>query len=246
MLSAHGYTCPGAASHLFRTEPSTGQRWIDLLGLHTVVVEDGEHLENWTSAATEDWRRIERSRGFAVFGRTGPATESGRVTAILGEAEVRPLKVGDQEQSYTVRAPSGATLIFRDLFWPGYQAQLDGRPVEVTSFRETLTAVRLPPGAGGTLTVRYEPLDWGLAGGCLAAGVMLLLIALVLTRRRLSGSGPRLPTGGSAPDTAAEATRDTHRTTRRGNPLTGSSPNQGTPKTPTTWDAGRDGHRDTS
>lgn len=228
VLSAHGYTCPEVARHLFRTEPSTGKRWIDLLGLRTVLVEDGEHLENWRSAATEGWRRAERSRDFTVFARTGPVPGPGRVTAILGPADVRSLEVADREQSYAVRAPSGATLIFRDLFWPGYRAALDGQDVEVRAFRETLTAVRLPPGASGTLTVRYDPLDWRVVGGCLAAAGTLLLIALALTRRRLPGQVARRPTGSAWRAyrhlVAARAGRSASRT----------------------WDAGRDDHGEPS
>lgn len=228
VLSAHGYTCPEAARHLFRTEPSTGQRWIDLLGLRTVVVEEGDHLENWRSAATAGWSRIERSRDFAVFARTGSAPGPGRVTAILGAADVRSLEVADREQSYAVSAPSGATLIFRDPFWPGYQATLEGQSVEVRSFRETLTAVRLPPGANGTLTVRYDPLDWRTVGGCLAAVAILLLIALTLTRRRSTGAVAHLPTG-----TARRAYRHL-------------VPARAARATSRTWDAGRDDHRETN
>ncbi|MQA86407.1 MAG: hypothetical protein GEV03_17680 [Streptosporangiales bacterium] len=184
VLSAHGYTCPDAATRLFHTEVTTGRRWIDLLGLRTVVVHDGEHLETWRRSATDDWRSVERSRDFVVFERTGPVPARGRVTAVLGGADVRPLGVNDREQSYAVRSPSGATLVTRDLFWPGYRATLDGRPVEVQPFRGTLVSVRLPAGANGTLTVRDDPLRGGLALAFLVAAVALLLTALVLARGR--------------------------------------------------------------
>jgi uncharacterized membrane protein YfhO len=68
---------------------------------------------------------------------------------------------------------------------PGYQATLNGVSIPVRVYRGILPIVELPPGAGGTLELRYRPR--GLTAGLMltaASALAMLLIAVVGRKRR--------------------------------------------------------------
>lgn len=88
---------------------------------------------------------------------------------------------------------AGATrLAFARLGWPGYTAEMNGQPVEVSRSRAGLLTVRLPAGTQpGTLVVRFRPP--GFTVGLLLAALGLLGAAALaawpgLRRRRSESS----------------------------------------------------------
>ncbi len=118
---------------------------------------------------------------------------------VRGE-EFAPVRLGELEDGRNTatvhvevaeRSRAGLVVFSRPWF-PGYRAHLDGRPVPVEVRALVLPAVRLPPGASGTLVLEYRP--WALTVGgpvaVLTAGLSLAA-ALVLSFR---GSEVR-PTG---------------------------------------------------
>jgi hypothetical protein len=184
--SAHGYTCPEAAARLEDREPSTGLPWADLLGYQEVVVHKGAYLSKWRSVtrSSDEWQRTGATKDFVRFSRRQPLQTVGRVTAVVGDASVEAVDVGRGSQTYDVDSQSGATLVFRDLYWPGYVATLDGRPLTVGSLDRTLVTVTLPPGSTGTLTVRYEPMPASLWAPLVGGGALLIALAALLARVR--------------------------------------------------------------
>lgn len=185
MSPSDGSTCPLAAGMLFAREQVTGLRWIDLLGYQQVAVHHGSHLRLWSDVMTEAWVRRLRTDDFVLFERVAPApTAIGRVTAVVGDATVRAGDIGRQTQRYQVRSADGARLVFRDLYWPGYVATLDGEPLVVEAVADTLVSVRLPPGADGTLELTYDVLPTALWAGTVGAGLLLWLLAVAMAVRR--------------------------------------------------------------
>lgn len=189
MKSALGYTRPASPEGLFAVEPRTGRPWIELMGLRSVVVYAGDsRLRRFRRLAEADWTRTLRTPDFAVFEPRDPAVVEGRATAVLGDAVVDAVTVERQTQSYRVSGEEAATLVFRDLFWPGYVATLEGRPLEVEPLGGLLVTVQLPADADGTLVLAYDPVPTrtlvALLGG---AGLVLLssiVLALLWARRR--------------------------------------------------------------
>ena len=186
-----GKTDPEAIHALFTREPLTGRRWVDLLGYRVVVVHKS-YARAFEHAAAGSWTEVDRSKDFVKFapsasnGDAEPAP-GGRVTAVMGDVDVTPTKVGDEQQEYHVAAPDGGRLVFRDLFWPGYVATLGGHPVPVTPFKQTLVSVTVPRGTDAELVVRFRPLSPKALGATLGGGALLLLLSVaVLTvgRRR--------------------------------------------------------------
>ena len=72
-----------------------------------------------------------------------------------------------------VSAEDGGELVFSMLAWPGWSADLDGKPLSVTGSDIGLLTVTLPAGASGTVDLSYRPP--GLATGLLGAGVGTLI-----------------------------------------------------------------------
>ncbi|MBA2445155.1 MAG: hypothetical protein H0V49_07480 [Nocardioidaceae bacterium] len=187
--SSHGYTCDAAARRLLEAEPRTDRPWIDLLGYRTVVLAGEKRQRLWKRAAGPEWERVDKGTDFFKYQRREVPVVAGRITHVEGEAEIRELEVSNGTQSYEVTSSPGAVLVFRDLYWPGYAATLDGEPLKVSSLSGTLLTVELPPGATGELTVHYAPVTGGELAGLTAGGIGVAGVSMVMAwiwRRRFT------------------------------------------------------------
>lgn len=158
ILSAQGQGCETQLARLFADEPTTGQPWVDLLGYRTIVVQGPQRQQMMQRLAGATWQLVGEGRQFQEFRRSGAIAVTGRITYVIGTASVQATAMSRQTQTYEVSTADGARVVFRDLYWPGYVATLDGRQLPVGRLGETLLTVQLPPGAAGTLRVSYEPL----------------------------------------------------------------------------------------
>jgi len=86
----------------------------------------------------------------------------------------------DSPNAVTIRAVSeaGGFLVLADTFYPGWQATLDGRPVEILRANFAFRAVALPPGEY-TIVFRYVPLSFYV-------GAAISLVTLMATVGTLS------------------------------------------------------------
>jgi hypothetical protein len=85
-----------------------------------------------------------------------------------------------------VQAAAPALLVLSDLFYPGWEATLDGRPAEILEANYVMRAVAIPKGAH-EVRFLYRPASFRVgvaasAAGCLA--VALLILSRLWTRRR--------------------------------------------------------------
>lgn len=185
---AQGQGCDTELERLFAAEPTTGRPWVDLLGYRTIVVQGPQRQQMMQRLAGTSWQLIDAGSQFQEFRRSGPLAVSGRVTHVIGTASVRALEMSRQTQEYEVSTAGGARLVFRDLYWPGYVATLDGVRVPVEPLGGTLVSVQLPPGAAGTLRLSYVPISrqalivLPATSAALLAGVALCIA--VRSRRR--------------------------------------------------------------
>jgi len=187
ILAAQGQGCPAELDRVFATEPTTGRSWVDLLGYRTIVVEGTQRQRHFEAVAPPTWHLISSGAEFGEFQRSGPASVAGRVTDVIGRADVTVTALSNESQSYDVSTRTGARLVFRDLYWPGYVATLDGARIPVATLQDTLVTVSLPPGTSGHLQVSYVPLSTEALVVLPAASTAMLGGAglwLVRTRRR--------------------------------------------------------------
>lgn len=182
---AQGQGCADEVARLFATEPVTGRSWVDLLGYRTILVQAGPRQRLFERVAPATWHLARSAQDFVEYQRAGPIRVAGRITDVVGAATVTATALSNDSQSYRVSSPSGARLVLRDLFWPGYVATLNGAPVPLGSLQDTLLTVRLPPGTRGMLTIRYVPLSTrSLVALPAASGVLLAGTGLWIVRSR--------------------------------------------------------------
>ena len=183
LTSSQGQACTREIQRLFAVDPVTHRTWADLLGLRTLVVARGPWLHAMRGIAPAGWRQTAAADGVVVFHRSGSAPV-GRITDVVGRAQVQTISVTNDTESYRVSSAAGARLIFRDVFWPGYLATLDGTRIPLTPLHHTLVSIVLPKGANGVLTVSYQPLSGRVLVALPAAASALLGLGCLLTIRR--------------------------------------------------------------
>ncbi len=193
---AQGETCPKIVEALFHQERQTGRPWIDLLGYRTVVVAGDKAQQAFASHAGSVWRVVDRGQAFVEYQRS-PEAVAGRISEVVGSADISAVSETNESQSYDVQTAAGATLVFRDLYWPGYTAMLDDQPVKVKPLGGILVSVTLPAGSKGRLSVTYQPISRAALLGLPALGVLLLVATMVAARRiRRRGDGEELAESG--------------------------------------------------
>ncbi len=187
VVTPSGKTTENAVRALFEREPTTGLPWVDLLGYRVVLVHRSR-ADLVEKASEGEWAPVARSEHFVKLARTDESAGSpvaGRVTATVGEVSVEAVSVGGESQRYDVSAPDGGRLVFRDVYWPGYVATLDGEPLPVTPLQQLLVSVVLPPGAEGELVVEFRAPSARSVAATVGGGGFLLLLALGVYAREV-------------------------------------------------------------
>jgi hypothetical protein len=197
-----GATCPQAKAYLFATEPTTGLTYADLMGLDRVVLIKYTYPDAPAQGAPSGWQFTANANPLAwVLERSTPRpAEPGRVAASPGVTVTGAAPSTDTAESMTVSSPSGGSVVFSRMLWPGYTATLGGQPVPVDSIKGVFVTVRLPAGTrAARLTLSFRPP--GTTTGLALAGVGGALVIALATldvvggRRRRRGRGPAAAAG---------------------------------------------------
>lgn len=184
-LDWYGSGCGDAAERLFATEPTTGRTWIDLLGVEQVQAAPGKRARIWRRVAADAWQPSDRVGAVTIYHRVEQLPVIGRITDVDGPAAVTPLDLENAQQSYRIDAGDALTrLVFRDIYWPGYRATLNGVPLEVTAVSDVFVSVTIPAGAAGELVVSYSPAGHGVRLALWVVGGVLVLVSLLLVGGR--------------------------------------------------------------
>ena len=182
-----GGTCQNAQKYLFATEPTTGLTYADLMGLDRVVLIRHAFPHAPSQGAPDGWQFVRGGDPLAwILERTTPRpAQPGRVVASPGVTVTDAAPSSDTEESMSVASPSGGSVVFSRLLWPGYTATLDGRPVPVDSVKGVFVSVRLPAGTNtARLALSFRPP--GTTLGLLLAGVGAALVTGLLAQDVIS------------------------------------------------------------
>jgi len=149
------------------------------------AARDEEEAARLLAEDQEEWRRSGRTSlaGRPVLeGARGGGTPSPPVPADVHD-------LSPTEVLVRARAPTGGWLVLSDTCYPGWKAEMDGRPAAILPANLAFRAVALPPGEH-VVRFRYEPRSFrlGLALGCVALLVTLALAA-GFPRRPGDGAG---------------------------------------------------------
>jgi hypothetical protein len=190
------------AERFTAVDPETGLTWLELLRVNQVVATLGPRDALLQGTLDASWRRSGDGRFTATY-RRAPYDQPGLVSyAAPG------VKVGAQEPcrfrhsrecvDVSVTGDDAGRVVFARLWFPGYSATLDGKPLDVVRHDGTLVAVDLPPSADGELVISYRsPGFVPLAALAVAVVVGLAVTQLVLRRRRPAAESAGEPLTGT-------------------------------------------------
>ena len=164
MLCLHslGDTCPVAGSSALAVDPGTGVPLVDLMRVDRLVVRRGEAADAMAADVDGSWTLAEENDYAHVLTRPLPNADlPGTLAWTSPGVEVAPTDAVDVlTESVEVLARGGGDdrLVFARLWWPGYEATIDGTSVEVEPYRDVFVSVVLPPGqVGGLVRLSYRP-----------------------------------------------------------------------------------------
>ncbi|QQP92901.1 hypothetical protein IGS68_31170 (plasmid) [Skermanella sp. TT6] len=192
-MGLFGWTCPDAAAELFRRDAETGLDLADLARIDRISVSRSSHLDAFLAHKPDRWLVAAEGRFMTEFRRREPLPAGGGNLSWLppGVAVDRTPVVSDREERHVLSAgPAyrGGRLVLARAAYPGYRAELNGRPLPVEAYLGVLVSVVLPDDPSGELRVRFDP-PGGTAGWLAASGGLGLLAAWLLrTRFRRRGS----------------------------------------------------------
>jgi hypothetical protein len=139
---------------------------VDAMRVSTVVLQRSLRPDAADAAPPPGWHVTVRDEVRTVWVRDRPLDGSGRVSWTAPGTTVRGDDSAPEQEGVRFTAGSPGRVLFARLAWPGYSAQVDGRPVTVTRGPAGLLAVDVPAGQHD-LEVRYR--TPGLAVGEAAA-----------------------------------------------------------------------------
>jgi hypothetical protein len=194
----NGSTCPQAITRLFEREPTTGERWADLLSVSTLLVFRPDFAHGGRPALPSGWERASRSRWTDTWTRTDPLPTAGGVVWASPGVEVSESANDDRHLRLRVSdvPAGGGTVVLSRLDWPGYRvtgAQL-GDPLA-----DTLVTLKIPEQATDReVSLTYAPPGWRFELGALALAIAIIVlwsagaaVRVPARRRRARFEGPQ-------------------------------------------------------
>ncbi|WP_210650473.1 YfhO family protein [Nocardioides sp. SYSU D00065] len=189
-----GLTQPCGYRNLWRAGGPGQPPLADLMKLDTLVVQPAlaEGVapgEGWSVATSDDDAVVlTRDEEHPWPGSSLSWTSDGV------EVESATTRSDLHETVQVASADQGGQLVFAMLAWPGWTADLNGKPLSVTRSDAGLLVVTLPAGASGTVDLTYRPpgLTLGLLGAGLGTvlGLALALVGWRSWRRRRPDAKP--------------------------------------------------------
>lgn|GEM_PF-3021435 len=179
--STHGVLTPASLDVLAGPAPAPFESscWLDAMRV-SAVLTDADPTTGRHQRLTDCGFSLHSTRGHVSLflqSRSGDGTYS----VASGPVHVSvDTQIGDRLETAQVSNPGNtpATIAFARMWWPGYQAELDGQPLEVGSLAGVLVTVTVPAGSSGELRLSYQPSSWTKAPILIGLGMLLLLIAV--------------------------------------------------------------------
>lgn len=183
-----GVSCADGITRLTAIAPGTQQSMLEAMRVDTVVVQNNAGYGDLTAALPSGWSVSEQG-AVTVARRQAPYPwPDGRLSGASGSLQVLADTAGTDRQEQ-VRYRGDGQLTFARLAWPGWTAEVDGKPVPTDATPQGLLTVTLPTSApaGSTVTLHWTPPGLHLGLAMFGLGLLLTLTQSALyvrTRRR--------------------------------------------------------------
>jgi hypothetical protein len=155
-----GDTCPQLLDTLFSTEPTTGLKRVDLLGVSSLLLVRQDFPAGRLAHPPPGWQIAGRTPYTVLWTRRTPVPGAGGVVWTSPGTSVSAVTAGDDGTSFHVDAvpAAGGTVVLSLLDWPGYATDVGSLADPVDGY---LVTVHLPATAqGGTVHVDFRPPGW--------------------------------------------------------------------------------------
>ncbi|KAA0024612.1 hypothetical protein [Antrihabitans cavernicola] len=185
-----GSTCKDAYKRAFTVDRYTGRTFVDLMQVDRVVLQKKQYPFADRKPAPLGWKWVtpplEAGKFTYVLERVdGPVSGKGNRIATTVNAQATPISSDANHEHATVSSPTGGSVVFSRLAWPGYTATLNGKPLTTKGLGDTFLYVDLPPGTrDADLAITFRPPGQriGLAG--IAAGLVVVAALTVIDFRQ--------------------------------------------------------------
>jgi hypothetical protein len=184
----HGEVDPDLAQWLLAHEAG-GDRLLQRIGIDGIIVAKEfdfipQPAAEWELATENDEGRVFHRRGQAM-----PMVRSVNFSGGNSIAKITDIVARRNWVSASIAVPDGdrpALIAFSRPFFPGYRARIDGRDLAVSSMRNLIPLVEIPPGTHGRLSLYYRP-DWLVYGSAIAitSAVVWFIFAFFAMRRAI-------------------------------------------------------------
>jgi len=166
---------------LYRHDDRPGRAWL----VEEVIVEPDPERQLLRLRAGLDLARV------AVVDRPPRVARGAEDPAVRADASasVAVLRSEPERIEIAVATPRDRLLVLSELAYPGWQAELDGRPVTILTANYVLRAVAVPAGRH-RVVFRYRPASLALGASFSAAGLGIVLLAWLRGARRAAPGGP--------------------------------------------------------
>ncbi len=168
-----------ALPRLFRSSTAQPRAYV----VHEATHGDAKQAYEWLVSPAQAFRRQVFLEAPVTLPPASCTTSQAKV------AHSSPMRV-----EVLVDACAEGYAVLTDTHFPGWEAQLDGAPVEILRANYLARAVRVPVGHH-RLTFHYRPGSFRLGGAASLAALLALLIAFALPGRRRENAGPLERTG---------------------------------------------------
>lgn len=174
----------GVLHFLLGIEPETGQTVVSLMRANRLLIYR-DYVEEALPLLGDDWIPAGQGKYSHAFDRKNPNRQNTTLAYASPGIVTVPGSVvtGEKEELQITGNDNGGKLVFARLWWPGYEAQLEGKPLVTGPLGEIFVKVELPPGARGMLTLQFIPPGFKLGVVFALFGLLLGGIALWLNRR---------------------------------------------------------------
>lgn len=93
-------------------------------------------------------------------------------------AVVKMVSYEPNELTYEVKADKGGVLVFSEIYYPGWEATIDGNPVEIVRANYILRAIKMPAGTH-KVVMTFKPASISVTEGIAYGALIIILIAFI-------------------------------------------------------------------